>query len=286
MTTVPTKIVLKSTTRMSLNDRFSNIAPTVQNIRANVAAEHQVSAANRRLAQQLANRPGVQTTAPGLYQQPPPGVRQGGNFQGNKMRGKRNLQQRLGQPNIKNRLTLPAGDQNRGRGRGRGRGGNIIQTQGPGGDNQWNVNRRGRGGFSPRGVRGRGVFRGRGGIRGRGRGTFNRFNEESYRGLNSGRRRGSRRGAGPQPDRLTGQSTVIRRGGGGGGAPGGGRGMSRGARRGGPRGGRGGRGRGNNNNSGAPVTQHDLDSQLDTYMAKTKSVLDTELDAYMLEASS
>ncbi|XP_005112806.2 chromatin target of PRMT1 protein isoform X2 [Aplysia californica] len=259
MTTVPTKIVLKSTTRMSLNDRFSNIAPTVQNIRANVAAEHQVSAANRRLAQQLANRPGVQTTAPGLYQQPPPGVRQGGNFQGNKMRGKRNLQQRLGQPNIKNRLTLPAGDQNRGRGRGRGRGGNIIQTQGPGGDNQWNVNRRGRGGFSPRGVRGRGVFRGRGGIRGRGRGTFNR---------------------------LTGQSTVIRRGGGGGGAPGGGRGMSRGARRGGPRGGRGGRGRGNNNNSGAPVTQHDLDSQLDTYMAKTKSVLDTELDAYMLEASS
>lgn len=33
--------------------------PTVQNIRASMAAQQQASAANRRLAQQLANRPGI-----------------------------------------------------------------------------------------------------------------------------------------------------------------------------------------------------------------------------------
>ena len=34
------------------------------------------------------------------------------------------------------------------------------------------------------------------------------------------------------------------------------------------------------------VSQDDLDSQLDDYMAKTKSVLDNELDTYMSEATS
>ena len=57
-----------------LPPRFSHIVPTVQNIRSNMAAEQQVSAANRRLAQQLANRPGINQSGGGnatalMYQQ-------------------------------------------------------------------------------------------------------------------------------------------------------------------------------------------------------------------------
>ncbi|XP_059140661.1 chromatin target of PRMT1 protein-like isoform X3 [Physella acuta] len=246
MTTVPTKIVLKSTTRMSLNDRFSSIAPNIQNIRANMAVEHQVSAANRRLAQQLANRPGLQAVPTEMFYQQSRGRGQGN--MNNQMRRK-SLQQRLGKTNVKNRLSLPATPQ-RGRGRGRGRG-NAAVVQAPTGDNLYFTNKtRGRGNFSPRGTpRGRGTFRGRG------RGTFNRF---------------------------TGQNTQNRRGGAGAGMRGArGRGNRRGGR-GQGRGGRGGRGRGAN----PSVSVQDLDSQLDEYMAKTKSHLDSELDAYMSEATN
>ncbi|XP_062604780.1 chromatin target of PRMT1 protein-like isoform X2 [Saccostrea cucullata] len=63
---VPAKIVLKSGTKMSLNDRFTNIVKTPtsptspQAIRARMAEAQQASSANRRLAQQMANRPTVQ----------------------------------------------------------------------------------------------------------------------------------------------------------------------------------------------------------------------------------
>lgn len=252
MSAVPTKIVLKSTTRMSLNDRFSTITPSIQNIRANVQAEHQVSAANRRLAQQLANRPGVQMSGPGLYQQGPRGARRGNfqqqNMQQNMQQSNRNLQQRLGQPNsagnVKNRLTLPA----RGRG-GRGRG-NAFQA---GGDNQMNQQQqqqRGRGGYNFRGQQTRGAGRGRGGIQ-RGRGGAN--------------------------TRVMTQNNSYTRGAARGGTQGRGRGMQRG--------GRGGRGRGRGGNFNTQVSQGDLDNQLDEYMAKTKSSLDSELDTYMSEAN-
>ena len=50
------------------------------------------------------------------------------------------------------------------------------------------------------------------------------------------------------------------------------------------RGGRGTRGRGGargRGRGGAPVSKEQLDSDLDTYMSKTKAHLDAELDAYM-----
>ncbi|BFZ26060.1 hypothetical protein BsWGS_29098 [Bradybaena similaris] len=248
MMTVPTKIVLKSTTRMSLNDRFSNITPTIQNIRANIAAEQQVSAANRRLAQQLANRPGLQGAGANMYQMQ---YQYRDGRQGNVNAGvnRRSLQQRLGRGSIKNRLSMPRGQPLRGRGRGRGRGA-IRLPQNGAGDNQWMANKmKERGGFSPRGPpRGRGIFRGRG------RGTFNRF---------------------------SGQNTFIRRGRGGG-RGGNRRGMRRGGR-GQPRG-RGAAGRGGASNSN--VTVQELDNQLDEYMTKSRSHLDAELDAYMSEVNN
>ncbi|GFO41091.1 chromatin target of prmt1 protein-like isoform x1 [Plakobranchus ocellatus] len=295
MTTVPTKIVLKSTTRMSLSDRFSAIVPTVQNIRANMAAEQQVSAANRRLAQQLANRPGVYQSGGGsnavslMYQQQQQmmmGSQQsrGGGLRGGRgavvNKGNLNLKQRLGKSNIKNRLTLPGGRGAQfvrgggrgrgGRGRGGGGGGGSSNTnqglaiQGGAGDYSYSKPR-GRGGFSPMRARGRGgSFRGRG--------SFNRF-EENFRDGRGGPRK-NRGGLREKPG-FTGQ-TIVRGGGGGGG---------RGQRRGG-RGMQRGRGRGGRGGSSNPsVTAQALDSQLDEYMSKTKSHLDSQLDAYMSEVA-
>uniref|UniRef100_A0A672NC53 Chromatin target of PRMT1 protein-like n=2 Tax=Sinocyclocheilus grahami TaxID=75366 RepID=A0A672NC53_SINGR len=58
------KVVLKSTTKVSLNQRFTNMLknkqPTVSNIRATMQQQHMASARNRRLAQQMENRPSVQ----------------------------------------------------------------------------------------------------------------------------------------------------------------------------------------------------------------------------------
>jgi hypothetical protein len=45
--------------------------PTVQNIRSNMVQQQQASAANRRLAQQLANRPGLGGMMMNQYQQQP-----------------------------------------------------------------------------------------------------------------------------------------------------------------------------------------------------------------------
>ncbi|KAL6037178.1 hypothetical protein STEG23_023020 [Scotinomys teguina] len=59
------KVVLKSTTKMSLNERFTNMLKNKQpmpvNIRASMQQQQQLaSARNRRLAQQMENRPSVQ----------------------------------------------------------------------------------------------------------------------------------------------------------------------------------------------------------------------------------
>ncbi|NXX48623.1 CHTOP protein, partial [Tricholaema leucomelas] len=98
------KVVLKSTTKMSLNERFTNMLKNKQpmpvNIRATMQQQQQLaSARNRRLAQQMENRPSVQAAL--------------------KLKQK-SLKQRLGKSNIQARLGRPAGALVRGSMGGRG----------------------------------------------------------------------------------------------------------------------------------------------------------------------
>ncbi|KAH0515653.1 Chromatin target of PRMT1 protein [Microtus ochrogaster] len=149
------KVVLKSTTKMSLNERFTNMLKNKQpmpvNIRASMQQQQQqqlACARNRRLAQQMENRPSVQ--APLKLKQSL-------------------LKQRLGKSNIQARLGRPIGALARGAIAGRGlpiiqrglpRGGGLL-----GGRATRTLLR---GGMS---LRGRGMIgRGRGGFVGRGRG--------------------------------------------------------------------------------------------------------------------
>ncbi|CAI5798396.1 FoP_duplication domain-containing protein [Podarcis lilfordi] len=201
------KVVLKSTTKMSLNERFTNMLKNKQpipvNIRATMQQQQLASARNRRLAQQMENRPSVQAAL--------------------KLKQK-SLKQRLGKSNIQARLGRPAGPLARGalgsrglpmgqrglpRGAMRGgrgtrallRGGIPLRGQGllRGGRGiaaRMGLRRgglRGRGGLG-RGGLGRGAM-GRGGIGGRGRGMVGR----GRGGFGSrGRGRGRGRGA-PRP---------------------------------------------------------------------------------------
>ncbi|CAN8206917.1 unnamed protein product [Coccothraustes coccothraustes] len=203
------KVVLKSTTKMSLNERFTNMLKNKQpmpvNIRATMQQQQLASARNRRLAQQMENRPSVQAAL--------------------KLKQK-SLKQRLGKSNIQARLGRPAGTLARGalggrglalgqrglpRGalRGRGaramiRGGVALRGQGllRGGRGiapRMGLRRgsiRGRGGPG-RGGLGRGAM-GRGGIGGRGRGMAGRG-----RGGFGGRGRGRGRGRGSARPALT-----------------------------------------------------------------------------------
>ncbi|KAJ8398492.1 hypothetical protein AAFF_G00427470 [Aldrovandia affinis] len=192
------KVVLKSTTKVSLNQRFTNMLknkqPVPVNVRATMQQQHMASARNRRLAQQMENRPSVQAA----------------------LQHKQSLKQRLGKSNIQARLGRPMGALVRGSpaGRGfpmgglrgirgglRGRGGRggamrgamslrgLGQMRGRGGPMRLGVRRglrqrgglvgrggtlmgRGaRGGLGGKGLRGRGSFGGRGRGRGRGRGV-------------------------------------------------------------------------------------------------------------------
>nr|XP_048278622.1 chromatin target of PRMT1 protein-like isoform X2 [Myodes glareolus] len=158
------KVVLKSTTKMSLNERFTNMLKNKQpmpvNIRASMQQQQQqlASARNRRLAQQMENRPSVQAAL--------------------KLKQK-SLKQRLGKSNIQARLGRPIGALARGAIGGRGlpiiqrglprggglRGGRATRTLLRGG-----MSLRGRGMIG----RGRGGFGGRGRGRGRGRGALTR----------------------------------------------------------------------------------------------------------------
>ncbi|KAF3834450.1 hypothetical protein F7725_025654 [Dissostichus mawsoni] len=172
------KVVLKSTTKVSLNERFTNMLknkqPAAVSIRATMQQQHLASARNRRLAQQMENRPSVQAA----------------------LNHKQSLKQRLGKSNIQARLGRPVGalmrggapggrggmrGMNRGGLRGRARGGimrgalslrgkRVASTGGPmrgrGSAGRLAMRRAGRRG----GLRGRGGFAGRGG-RGRGRGV-------------------------------------------------------------------------------------------------------------------
>ncbi|XP_053560275.1 chromatin target of PRMT1 protein isoform X1 [Bombina bombina] len=169
------KVVLKSTTKLSLNERFTNMLKNKQpmpvNIRATMQQQHLASARNRRLAQQMENRPSVQAA----------------------LKLKQSLKQRLGKSNIQARLGRPVGGLPRGaiglRGAGMGLRGSQrgMMRIGRGGRGlprgaMRGQNLRGRGGVPRmglrRGIRGRaGVGRGlrggsmgRGGMGGRGRG--------------------------------------------------------------------------------------------------------------------
>lgn len=173
------KIVLKSTTKMSLNERFTNMLknkqPPTVSIRATMQQQQLASARNRRLAQQMENRPSVQAA----------------------LKLKQSLKQRLGKSNIQARLGRPVGALARGPmvgrgsprggvrlgrgGRGGMRGGLSLRGQGPnrgrGGMPRLGLKRggmRGRGGLGRGGPPGRGGIggRGRGGMVGRGRGGF------------------------------------------------------------------------------------------------------------------
>ncbi|XP_064331415.1 chromatin target of PRMT1 protein isoform X2 [Phalacrocorax carbo] len=205
------KVVLKSTTKMSLNERFTNMLKNKQpmpvNIRATMQQQQQLaSARNRRLAQQMENRPSVQAAL--------------------KLKQK-SLKQRLGKSNIQARLGRPAGPLARGAMGGRGlsmgqrglprgamrggrgarallRGGVALRGQsllrgGRGISPRMGLRRgglRGRGGPG-RGGLGRGAM-GRGGLGGRGRGMAGRG-----RGGFGGRGRGRGRGRGSARPALT-----------------------------------------------------------------------------------
>ncbi|XP_029919133.1 chromatin target of PRMT1a [Myripristis murdjan] len=198
------KVVLKSTTKVSLNERFTNMLknkqPTAVSIRATMQQQHMASARNRRLAQQMENRPSVQAA----------------------LHHKQSLKQRLGKSNIQARLGRPVGALMRGgapggrggmrgmaRGglRGRLRGGTMrgalslrgkrVATggsmRGRGSAGHLALRRGGRhrggapgrGGALPRGAA-RGGARGRGGLRGRG-GFAGRGGRGRGRGRGAGR---------------------------------------------------------------------------------------------------
>uniref|UniRef100_A0A3P8WEJ9 Chromatin target of PRMT1a n=1 Tax=Cynoglossus semilaevis TaxID=244447 RepID=A0A3P8WEJ9_CYNSE len=170
------KVVLKSTTKVSLNERFTNMLknkqPTAVSIRATMQQQHLASARNRRLAQQMENRPSVQAA----------------------LNHKQSLKQRLGKSNIQARLGRPIGALMRGgpaggrgmmrgmpRGnlRGRARGGVMrgalsmrgVPMRGRGSAGRLSMRRGGRnrgGGAGRGGPMSRGAPRGRGGLRGRG----------------------------------------------------------------------------------------------------------------------
>ncbi|KAL8184585.1 UNVERIFIED_CONTAM: hypothetical protein K2H54_021138 [Gekko kuhli] len=204
------KVVLKSTTKMSLNERFTNMLKNKQpipvNIRATMQQQQLASARNRRLAQQMENRPSVQAAL--------------------KLKQK-SLKQRLGKSNIQARLGRPAGPLARGALGGRGlpmgqrglprgamrggrgarallRGGIPLRGQGLLRGGRGLAPRIGlrRGGLRGRGGPGRGGLSrgpmGRGGIGGRGRGMAGRG-----RGGFGGRGRGRGRGRGSARPALT-----------------------------------------------------------------------------------
>ncbi|XP_017286173.1 chromatin target of PRMT1a [Kryptolebias marmoratus] len=239
------KVVLKSTTKVSLNERFTNMLknkqPTAVSIRATMQQQHLASARNRRLAQQMENRPSVQAA----------------------LNHKQSLKQRLGKGSIQARLGRPVGALMRG-GPAGGRGG-----------------MRGMRGI-PRGVRGGlrgGSIRGAlTSLRGRRMTTGGPMRGRGFAGRLPMRSRGGWFRGG-----LGGRGGPLSRGGGRGGIlRGRGRGGLRGR---GGFAGRGGRGRGRGRGVGRPVvTREQLDNQLDAYMSKTKGHLDAELDAYMAQA--
>lgn len=244
------KIVLKNTTKISLNERFTAYRQQAQaqsvlsNVRQKMQMERQASVENRRLAQQMANRPSV-IAALRLK--------------------KRSLQQRLGQKpnslaptsqksNVKSRLNMNARRNSPVQGRlGRQR---TNQDRNSNNASRKGARRKNRGrnvrpgtspmlqarlGNSPSNNY-RSNYRPRGGsgnFRGRGR-SYARGGRQTNTSGQFGSNRSSSRGAN--------RRRFLNRGG---------------------------------MNSKTMPTKQELDNQLDEYMAETKSHLDAQLDHYM-----
>lgn len=164
-----------------------------QEVRVQMAANQQSSQQNRRLAQQMANRPAVQAAL---------GLSHARQQQTQPVQYQKSLKQRLGPSNVKARLSLGNNTggwvRRGGRQRGGFRGGRGQQQNGSlngsfRGDNRGYFRRRGygggrgRGGFSP--SRG-GGGRGGGGDRGFGRGQRGGFRGRGRQGGQRGRGRG------------------------------------------------------------------------------------------------
>lgn len=233
----PAKILLKSSTKISLNDRFSNImksgAKSAQTVRAQMASERLASEKNRRLAKQMENRPSVAAALGGGG-----GRGRRGNAGGSSAHQpstRSNVQQRLGVTNTG------------ARGRGNVRGGRVALIRGLSRQAGLRGLRRGatsRNTFSPRQLT-RGGRRGRGFATSGARGGGGQAQQSNNHGFNNNFNSPPRGGRG--------------------------RGNSRGRGRGRGRGGR-----------GKPASREDLDTQLDSYMSKTKSSLDKDLNEYMM----
>jgi len=240
-TALNTKIVLKNTTKMSLNERFTGYraqAQTANTYRQKIQMQRQASSANLRLAQQMANRP---TVIAALRLK------------------KRSLQNRLGQKqqfanggNVKSRLNLGNKQQLNAR---------PLQSRlGPVRRGRGSIRRGGfKSGTSP-------LLKGRLGIPKTG---FNNSPQNPQRGGFRNRRggfRGNRQGRGGNRNRQQVQTGQRR-------APkikanrGGGRGR--------------GRGWWNAKAPGNIPSRQELDNQLDAYMAETKSNLDAQIGHYM-----
>ncbi|KAM7335424.1 hypothetical protein ACRRTK_005901 [Alexandromys fortis] len=263
------KLVLKGTTKLSLNERFTglleNKQPMPVTIRASLQQQLQGSARNRRLAQQMENRPSVRAALT-LKQrlgnkrniQAPLGLPSGAMENRPSVRAALTLKQRLGNKrNIQAPLGLPSGAM-------------------------------GRGGIGGRGLAVIGRGRGRGGLRG---GLATRSLPRgglSFQGR-SPLLRGEQDFAAPRMDSRSGP--VPGRGGPGRGGRGraamgrggiGGRGLAVIGRGRGNFGWRGrGRGRGRGARTRPALTKEQLDKELDAYMSNTKARLDAELDVYM-----
>jgi len=244
---VPQKIVLKSTTKISLNERFSNlpkvkmVQPSQQQVRPTIAMQQQQqqsTAKNRRLALQMANRPSVAAAL--------------------KLK-KKSLKQRLGSQrlgsDVRSRLSL---------------------------NNQTNTPQavRRRGNNTPK----RGIARNffnqsnRGARPNRGqRGALNSVKSFNNRGRSTRNRRGTQVRNQSQGRGQGNTRSFFTRG----------RGRGQGQRGQGQRGqgqrGRGQRGRGQGRNY-MPPSREELDNQLDAYMSQTRTALDAELDAYMADS--
>ncbi|KAK7084340.1 hypothetical protein SK128_009900 [Halocaridina rubra] len=262
------KIILKSTTRMSLNDRFTVLRQEkpVGQVQGGIGLEErrqqaQASRRNQRLAAQMERRPAV-VAALKLKKKPLQNLKQ------NEVRKQQrpiNVKQRLA---IKGRLSLPQDG--------------IRRT----------IPFRGRGGL--RGLRGAtGIFHG---INSRGfgfRGGRNFINSRGIGNVSRGGRGGMRVGMrGVRGTKFAsggGRGSYQVRGSGRGGARfggvgGQGRGQQRNRGRG--RGGRlhrGGRGARGNMQNGGNFTREQLDQQLDDYMSKNKNSFEDD-DQHMSDA--
>ncbi|XP_076356331.1 uncharacterized protein LOC143249789 isoform X2 [Tachypleus tridentatus] len=272
------KIVLKNSTKMTLNERFTayqeHTQSSVSSVRQKAQQQRQASAKNMRLAQQMANRPSVMAAL--------------------KLKKRSlNLKQRLGsrkesggpgRTNVKARLSFGAtksfqlqnrfGTSSGGRGKVSANRSGVRKAFGRGSGRQLGTSPmlKARLGNQSAGGRWRTPIQQTSNSPKRGA-QWNKLRSRGNRGFQTRGRnvQGFRRGGTYNQQRRN--FRRFRRGGRGQNFRGNrGRGQGRGIGR--------GQGRGANKKDNLPSKQ-ELDNQLDEYMANTKNALDAELDAYM-----